>query len=247
MKIHCKYLCLVCMFVSFFIFSCMKDNSKNAGCSLDKFPLEIGNTWTYTYNAHTHFYSDSDIYYADTITIKVEKDTLYMGRTMKKIVTTSKLSPFITYSISVNDADAFRIYLSEPSSISLFRRHSTISQQTNMIFSPLVLDSVVSTVLSYTSSDWTFRENTNFKIDKSYQNSQQITTPAGTFNTCMFKWNYIRFIADSKPDINEYYTVDGLIKKTINYTNVDLTDADGNYLGKGNQYISYELIDYTVH
>lgn len=247
MKIVFRNSFFLLVLISALLFSCKKERSPNASCTLNQFPLKVGNYWNYKFALHIHLYSDSDIYVYDTVHVIVLKDTMYLGRTLKKIIFYSNTSSFIGYSLSVNDADAFRTYLSEPSSNILFKmNHNNTPLSSPSIFSPMILDSVVSEILSYTSDSWTYRDGDVFKIDKEYQNSEQVITPKGNFNCCVFKWNYVRSNLGVMPLIKEYFSNEGLVKKTEQMINADFTDMDGNYIGTGDRMASYELIDYSL-
>ncbi len=250
-----KKLLLLVLLLTGALFSCKKESSKTTtspcSVSISSFPTSVGSYWVYKSVSHFDLVHLNDTTTIDTIYLSVIKDTVYSGMTLAKIGCYSTLLSYPAFSLSGNNADGFITYFSDRSSVSLLRMRRTFSasifEESNKISN---IDTVPTTILKFplnAGTTWIFRDNAAFKIQKEYTGNESVTVPAGTFCCNKIQWDYLRFPGADKPQMYEYFSGEGLIKKTLHETNIDFADPAGNPIDNGDLDVTIELLDYHIN
>ena len=97
-------------------------------------------------------------------------------------------------------------------------------------------------------SHWIYRTSNNpWRIDKEIVGWNEIDVPAGRFNCWIVKWTFPESSWNDDIDYNDFISEQGLIKRIIEFRDLDCIDENGNFIGHINIIEETYLTDFHIN
>jgi hypothetical protein len=264
---HHKVLWLVLVVIGIGLWFSGCQNVDHDDGNMDfEYPLTVGNSWEYdkiyTLNfdaeANSNGYNDTTYYYNGNVeivnyevifdTLEVfnfetnlyEDGSLYHGNEYYNVEDSCLIQFAYTMLYMLKDYEDIRqIYdLLQTGVMSVnYAQRDTIYYDPAIVFDyPLEMD-----------KQWSYRSSgSSILIDKTIIASKVISVMAGNFNCWEIRWTYPE--SSWIDDINflDYVSEEGLIKRYIEYNNMECVDEYGNIVGYLDSVMEYILIDFVL-
>jgi len=95
--------------------------------------------------------------------------------------------------------------------------------------------------------EWNYRVHNDVSvIKKTVLGIEEVDVPAGKFECWKIESTYSDSVINDEIDFFEYVSQEGLVKRVIEYSNIEITDEDGNLIGSEDGRDEQYLTDYQI-
>ena len=96
------------------------------------------------------------------------------------------------------------------------------------------------------NNKWISRQSNNpWKVEKEIIGKKRISLPAGEFDCWEIQWTFPESDWNNDIDFRDYVSKEGLIKRIINYNNIEVTNNNNILIGYSNDKHEIILLDYN--
>ncbi len=232
---------------SFMIISC--DKEKTDLDKIDSYPIGIGSEWLYDYSGKFYTASGEEKKLHSEIRVKIEKDTV-LNDTMNVLIFRAydSYSEHISTEYLFMDSEGLKNYAYENPGRNVFARNLPDNVLLHQAFNPSIKKkSTIGDDIFYEAiprlhipfplnadSKWTYlhaTERLDWQIDKEAIGKERISLNGNDYNCLKIKWIYVKSCLSSPPEITDWISKEGLVKRLTLIKNGTLVDEYGQEIG----------------